>query len=793
MTNEKEDEALDQLRIARRDSGGLSAAAWVHVGEFLVESDLERWFGVTPKACFSSALKLLPKGTHDPFRADALLGLGTLLTDEGHGYRDPVLEEAIAHLSEAIRIFERIQDDEGELEARYYRAYAWTELVGPQRRASAEQALQELNLIRNLVRADGDPIWVANIDFLIGNAFLERVEGDPRKNNDEAEKAFKSGLRVFSRAKNQNGLAQGYLNLAVTYNERQRMGDLGAGTKAIKFARSAWRNCTEDVPVELRTSILSNLANALAERGGRQWVANTRKAEKILTQGIELSDTVGSPGGQVMRLVRSSLVLGLVQYVGDDRMADVMADLDACIDVFDPADTTQWWLEWMELRTLAAAVRDEPAEMIRLAEKALDQSENILIRTETFSEKSHLLSQLALIADLGVLGHLKVGGPVDGLMFARRVYGRMLGFDSAMYEQPDGIAELYLLNPSTEDWTGVLLAAGINCDLYPLEGIGKDFWSNAIAGLEEGYFSGLDDLRNLHGTKRFSESLDEWIVKISGALGPVLFDLREEGFSEIVVFAFGGWCTVPIAALQMPGSEPTQLIDHAAIAYGPDQHQARPISWAQVLHVLDAGLEEAAAEREMLENLANATTVCSTLVEVQRALSSGEPFNIIHFTTHGAHDFDYLEGAGIRCADGGLLTARWVFENARLTKKPLICLAACQTGLADFSNLPHETFGLPTAFLSARAGSVISSQWPIDDVATRLIMTRVYQNLKLGTSVSEALREAQRWLRDADETSVGAASTGATRFTTFDADGDDAETPPFSDPYFWSGFLLHRA
>jgi CHAT domain-containing protein len=174
-------------------------------------------------------------------------------------------------------------------------------------------------------------------------------------------------------------------------------------------------------------------------------------------------------------------------------------------------------------------------------------------------------------------------------------------------------------------------------------------------------------------------------------------------------------------------------------------------------------------------------------------LSSGEPFDVVHFTTHGAHNFDYMEGAGIRCADGGLLTARWVFENTRLTNFPLVCLAACQTGLADFSNLPHETFGLPTAFLSAGAGAVISSQWPIDDVATRLIMTRVYQNLKLGNCVATALCEAQLWLRDADESSLGAASTGAKRFITLDADGDDTENPPFSHPYFWSGFLLHRA
>lgn len=122
-----------------------------------------------------------------------------------------------------------------------------------------------------------------------------------------------------------------------------------------------------------------------------------------------------------------------------------------------------------------------------------------------------------------------------------------------------------------------------------------------------------------------------------------------------------------------------------------------------------------------------------------------------------------------------------------------MCLAACQSGLPDFSNLPYETFGLPTAFLAAGASAVISSQWPIDDVATRLVMERVYEALKAGKPVATALRAAQSWLRDADETSLEAVSTGATRFTSFDATWQNPDLPPFSHAYFWAGFLLHRA
>jgi CHAT domain-containing protein len=166
---------------------------------------------------------------------------------------------------------------------------------------------------------------------------------------------------------------------------------------------------------------------------------------------------------------------------------------------------------------------------------------------------------------------------------------------------------------------------------------------------------------------------------------------------------------------------------------------------------------------------------------------------LIHFTTHGAHDFDYLEGAGICCADGGILTARWVYENAKLKGGPLVSLAACQTGITDFSNLPHETFGLPTAFLAAGASAVISTQWPVDDVATRLVLQQMYRNLEDGQSTASALRGAQLWLRDAEENELEKATSGAVRFTPLEGKNLTPPDFPFSHPYFWSGFLLHRA
>ena len=59
------------------------------------------------------------------------------------------------------------------------------------------------------------------------------------------------------------------------------------------------------------------------------------------------------------------------------------------------------------------------------------------------------------------------------------------------------------------------------------------------------------------------------------------------------------------------------------------------------------------------------------------------------------------------------------------------------------------------ALLLSGARSVVLSLWKVDDTATTLLMTRFYENL-LGTRAAlkepmpkaEALREAQRWLRE---------------------------------------------
>lgn len=122
-----------------------------------------------------------------------------------------------------------------------------------------------------------------------------------------------------------------------------------------------------------------------------------------------------------------------------------------------------------------------------------------------------------------------------------------------------------------------------------------------------------------------------------------------------------------------------------------------------------------------------------------------EPYNFIHFATHGrGATFDSMQ-ADLMIADGNL-NLREIFTDIRLPQAYAVILSACETGMIQLDR-GDEYIGLPSAFLCAGAPTVVSSLWMVDDVSTGLLMSRWYENIiKSGMKRAEALREAQQWL-----------------------------------------------
>ena len=121
-------------------------------------------------------------------------------------------------------------------------------------------------------------------------------------------------------------------------------------------------------------------------------------------------------------------------------------------------------------------------------------------------------------------------------------------------------------------------------------------------------------------------------------------------------------------------------------------------------------------------------------------------FRIIHIAAHGVSDAIEPDRAGLVLAPGsanedGLWQAREIVRS-RLNAEAVV-LSACETGSGRLQG-QEGVMNLARSFLIAGSRSVVASLWSVDDRSTATLMEAFYTHLKSGSTVSQALREAQR-------------------------------------------------
>lgn len=125
---------------------------------------------------------------------------------------------------------------------------------------------------------------------------------------------------------------------------------------------------------------------------------------------------------------------------------------------------------------------------------------------------------------------------------------------------------------------------------------------------------------------------------------------------------------------------------------------------------------------------------CRQVLETGLAQESA----LIHIAAHAIFRpdnpmFSYIELANDRLNMLDILQLK--------LKANLVVLSACESGRGllrggDYLCLPH-------AFLVAGSRLVLASHWPVDDLATSVLMREFYRNLTTAQSFSQALRQAQ--------------------------------------------------
>lgn len=95
-------------------------------------------------------------------------------------------------------------------------------------------------------------------------------------------------------------------------------------------------------------------------------------------------------------------------------------------------------------------------------------------------------------------------------------------------------------------------------------------------------------------------------------------------------------------------------------------------------------------------------------------------------------------------SNDGMLQAQEIFSLRMDTY--LIAMSACETGLATIS-VGDEVIGLSRSFIYAGASSLLSSLWKVDDLATAVMVKRLFRYLKEGKSRAHALQLAINFVR----------------------------------------------
>jgi CHAT domain-containing protein len=187
-----------------------------------------------------------------------------------------------------------------------------------------------------------------------------------------------------------------------------------------------------------------------------------------------------------------------------------------------------------------------------------------------------------------------------------------------------------------------------------------------------------------------------------------------------------------------------------------------------------------------------------------------------HHAGHARYEWGDPLASGVCFADGSL-TLGDLFDCTEpandWTHTRRVVLSACETAVTDPADLADECLGLATGFLFAGVDEVVASLWPVDDLATSLLMDRFHRALHAqdgdaGPSSALALKQAQDWLRrltwsvirqQAPEECQSASDSQSRNLSGIpevtgqsccDSSTDNPHARPFQHPYFWAGFAV---
>lgn len=175
-----------------------------------------------------------------------------------------------------------------------------------------------------------------------------------------------------------------------------------------------------------------------------------------------------------------------------------------------------------------------------------------------------------------------------------------------------------------------------------------------------------------------------------------------------------------------------------------------PYTGGLALGANNGRLTQAEAEAHTVAHLVGGSSRTGTAATRATLLQEAATARYLHLSCHGSFNATWPMASTLSLSDG-TLDVTDVLRELRLNAE-LVVLSACETGYSHVLR-GDELIGFIRAFLYAGTPAVLVSQWVVDELSTRLLMERFYQEVlhesqhPIPGATARALARAQSYLR----------------------------------------------
>lgn len=363
-------------------------------------------------------------------------------------------------------------------------------------------------------------------------------------------------------------------------------------------------------------------------------------------------------------------------------------------------------------------------------------------------------------------------------------------------------AAAYFLDPMAQQVYLRLMAGDVAGDLSRLDTVEPSSYLALVAGFSD---------------RPPAQDLEQMLPWLGEEIARPIRDLAAEtGATGITIVSCGPVSLAPIHAAwweSEPGGHRC-LVDEFDVRYaqsaliagaGLRRAAERGDDRAALVALANPTRDLAAAEpevREIARHFPGGSQIASGPDATARFLSEhAAEATHLHLACHGRGGLlDTDTPPAILLADGWLGAER--LTEVAASRSRLAVVSACQSAVSNLNELADESISIGSVMMAAGTACAIVSLWPVHDLATALMMARLYEeSFSESLRPPEALRRAQLWLRQLD---LGEEQDFLSRHPDLRAEfnrradpdlpGDRRSTTrapvkPYANEYYWAGFV----